>query len=264
MFVLTENDKKNYKSIILLNELINSNKSYRTILNGDDQLLEPLFIDLMANDCVSIVGQNYKATNKGHEIFSNFMKRYQEYLKMYDVFSFVDLEKGEFAFSHYFDFNTDQEWDKFKVDKRFNDLRISVALFKKLNPAEVVFMSFINENRFDTTSTGWQMDLLSDSIWDLVNKICETAIKPEELGDNAMVDMITQGSEIALNLIKEEESKKAEITSSNSKLVSSDQLLFEEEQVIDYEYEDGYSYYEPYMDPYFVSAIWLTPLFFLK
>src|SRR6202012_3566476 len=102
------------------------------------------------------------------------MKRYTEYLKVYDVFSFVDLEKGEFAFARYYDFDSDEAWLSFTDNERFDDLRIAVAIFKKLDPAEIVFMSFINENRFDTTAAGRQIDLVSDNSWKEIEEICET------------------------------------------------------------------------------------------
>src|ERR1700712_1662312 len=206
--VLTEDNKKTYKAIILLNELINGTHKFQTVANGDDQVLEPLFIELMSKGYVTTQGINYVATDKGEDVFANFMQRYTEYLKVYDVFSFVDLEKGEFAFSRYFDFDSDETWDAFKNDERFDDLRIAVALFKKIDPAEIVFMSFINENRFDTQSDGWQMDLASDNTWGEIDAIVNTAIKPDEVGADAMEDMIRQGSDLMMDLLKEEQKQR--------------------------------------------------------
>src|ERR1700760_3179017 len=107
---LTEDNKKTFKAIILLNELINGDHKFKTIDNGDDSVLEPLFIELMSKGYVTTSGMNYQPTAKGEEVFDTFMKRYTEYLKVYDIFSFVDLEKGEFAFSSYYDFETDDAW----------------------------------------------------------------------------------------------------------------------------------------------------------
>jgi len=259
MFNLSETDKKNYKSIILLNELVNSSKPYRisSLLNDDNRLLEPLFVELMAQGYVTTSGQVYKATKKGEDVFNTFMKRYQEYLRLYDVFCFVDLGKGEFAFSKYFDFETDEQWDRYKnsLPPSYEDVRIAVSIFKKINPAEIVFMSFINENRFDTTSTGWQMDLLSDSIWNEIIAICDSAIKPEDLGVDVMVDMISQGAKLALDLIKMEDEKR------ETAVQYSDGDQDEYEEYVEEEYIPVYSYYEPYYDPYYVSDIWLLPLF---
>lgn len=255
---LTNNDRKNFESIILLNELVNNpNHEYKTVANGDDALLERLFVDLMAKDYVATSGMKFVITKKGKDTFDLFMKRYTEYLKVYDIFAYVDLTAAEFAFSKYYDFDTDQKWDRFKSDKRFEDVRIAVALFKKLNPAEIVFMSFINENRFDTKSTGWQLDLLSDSIWNEIEEICKTALKPEQLGDDAMVDMIKQGSEIMIDLMKEEERLKAEEKKQQPVPAGDDDYELVEETTTTY--DSGY--YTSYYDPYYISPFWLLPLF---
>jgi hypothetical protein len=246
MFI-TDDNKKTYKAIILLNEMVNGTHQFKTVDNGDDSVLEPLFVELMSKGYVTTSGIYYKITDKGQDVFDTFMKRYTEYLKVYDIYSFVDLEKGEFAFARYYDFDSDEAWADFVNDERFDDLRIAVALFKKLDPAEIVFMSFINENRFDTSSSGWQMDLMSDNDWKEIEEICKAAIKPEEVGDDAMEDMINQGSELMIKLIQEEQEQARQ-----SDDYDSTETIVEEETV---------EYYEPYYDPYYVSPIWLVPLF---
>jgi len=190
---------------------------------------------------------NYDITAKGKEVFDNFMQRYAEYLKVYDVFSFVDLEKGEFAFSRYFDFDTDDAWDNFKKDERFDDLRIAVAQFKKVNPADIVFMSFINENRFDTSSTGWQMDLVSSNTWSGIEAIIKTAIQSSDVAEDALIDMIKQGSDLMISLMEEEAKQKKEDEPNGGN---------QETEVY-----ETVEYYEPYYDPWYVSPIWLVPLF---
>ncbi|RKR83029.1 hypothetical protein BDD43_3229 [Mucilaginibacter gracilis] len=247
--VLTEDNKKTYKAIILLNELINGTHKFQTVSNGDDSVLEPLFIELMAKGYVTTAGVNYAPTDKGEDVFASFMQRYTEYLKVYDVFSFVDLEKGEFAFARYFDFDTDEQWDDFVNDERFDDLRIAVAIFKKIDPNEIVFMSFINENRFDTQSAGWQMDLVSDNTWAEIAAIVDTAIKPGEVGLDAMEDMIRQGTDLMMDLLKEEERQRQEDIQNNT-YDGGDTVVYETVE-----------YYEPYYDPWYVSPIWYVPLF---
>jgi len=244
---LTPDNKKTFRAIILLNEMINGTHQFQTIANDDDSVLEPLFIELMSKGYVQTSGMNYQVTAKGQEVFDTFMKRYTEYLKVYDIFSYVDLESGEFAFARYFDFTTDEAWADFTNNERFDDLRIAVAIFKKIDPAEIVFMSFINENRFDTATTGWQMDLVSDNDWDEIEDICKTAIKPEEVGEDAMVDMIGQGSELMIKLLEEEQQQ-----NQNNQGNTNGGDVVEEETV---------EYYQPYYDPYYVSPIWLLPLF---
>ncbi len=249
---LTAIDKNNFASIILLDELINKDRVFTTILSSEDKVLEPYLVALLSKGYLSVNGNKYQVTQSGNAAFDVFMKRYTEFLKMYDVYSFVDLEKGEFAFSKYFDFDTDQEWDNFKNNERFEDLRISVAMFKKLNPAEIVFMSFINENAFNTDATGWQIDLVDDAIWNEIEKVCETAIKPEDLGNDAMEDMIAQGAELLVNILKEE----AKRTQEEKQTINYNSTDVVEETVV-----EEYTHYEPYYDPFYVSPFWLVPLF---
>jgi hypothetical protein len=249
---LSDSDKKDFSAIILLDEIINKERVFTTILDEEDKVLEPLLISLLAKEYLTVNGTKYQATAKGEEAFELFMKRYTEFLKMYDIYSFVDLEKGEFAFSRYFDFDSDDEWNKYKSNDRFDDLRIAVALFKKLNPAEIVFMSFIDENVFDTQATGWQIDLVSNTIWDEIEHICATAIKPEDLGDDAMQDMIGQGAKLLTDLLKEEAKRQQEEQQNDSS--GGNQVV--EETVV-----EEYTYYEPYYDPFYVSPFWLVPLF---
>ncbi|MDB4920016.1 hypothetical protein [Mucilaginibacter sp.] len=248
--VLTNDNKKTFKAIILLNEMINGSHQFNSNASGDDSVLQSLFTDLVAKGYVITSGSNYQVSARGKGIFDTFMKRYTEYLKLYDVFSFVDLEKGEFAFDRYFDFDTDDAWVDFTNDDRFDDLRIAVAMFKKADPAEIVFMSFINENRFDTTAAGWQNELVSDNVWNEIEEICNTAIKPEDVGEDAMVDMINQGSELMIRLMEEEQKQNNNTNYGGGGTTTT--TVVEEETV---------EYYQPYYDPYYISPIWLVPLF---
>lgn len=252
---ITEDNKKTFRSIIILNEMIYGDRPFQTVDNGDDAILEPLFIDLMSKGYVQTSGLNYQITAKGREVFDTFMKRYTEYLRVYDIYAYVDLEKGEFAFSSYYDFDTDDAWYSFIDNERFDDLRIAVAIFKKLDPAEIVFMSFINENRFDATQPGWQIGLMDDTAWSEIEEICATAIKPEEVGEDAMVDMITQGSQLMMDLLKEEQERNQQENNNNA--VNNGNTTTYTETII----EEPIVYYEPYYDPFYVSPIWFAPLF---
>lgn len=247
---------KSYKGIILLNEIITNNRVFKTILNGDDKLLEPLFIDMVAQGYCNIIGDEYNVTDHGINVFNTFMKRYTEFLKLFDVYAFVDLQDGEFAFAKYFQFDNDAAWDAYKMDERFDDLRIAVSVYKKIDPFEIVFMSFINENRFDTTATGWQIDLLSDAVWIEIDDIVRSAIQPTDLGDESVIkDIIQQGSVLVVDLMKQELAyRKNELAHVDEGVVT----VIEEEIV---EYEEDIVYYESYYDPFYISPIWLAPLF---
>jgi len=262
---ITESDKKNFRSIVILNELQKEGRIFKTIFNGDDKILEPLFLQLMGVNAVAVKGDHYVITESGKKIYDLFMSKYFEYLKVYDVYGFIDLTAAEFAFARFFDFNTDAEWDAFKSNERFEDLRIAVALFKKINAAECVFMSFINEDRFDTAKTGWQVDLMADIIWDQIEAIIETAYKPEQLGEDAMVDLINQGSKIMIDLVKKEfenqKAEKARVAAEEAKIAAEQPVETVTTTVTEtiIEDDDDWVYYESYYDPYYVPLFWYDP-----
>lgn len=254
---VTETNKKNFRSILLLDELITHDRQFNTVAEPDDKILEPFFVELMAKGYVTTSGQKYIATAKGTEAHQVFNKRFQEYLRLFDIFSFVDLTKGEFAFAKFFDFDTDEDWDNYTNDPRFEDLRIAVAVFKKMDPAEIVFMSFINEKRIDTEATGWQMDLVTDTMWQEIENICTTALKPEQLGTPDVIeDIVRQGTDLMLDLLKKEQARQKE---EEEDMRAANNNGNQQETIVE-EYETV-EYYEPYYDPWYVSPLWLVPLF---
>lgn len=256
---INDTNKKNFRSILLLDEMITHNRQFKTVAEGSDKLLEPFFIDLMAKDYLTISGSYYTPTQKGKDAYELFNKRFQEYLRLYDIFSYVDLTAGEFAFARFFDFDSDEEWFNYVSDERFEDLRIAVAIAKKIDPAELVFMSFINENRFNTDAEGWQMDLASDAIWEQIENICKAALKPEQLGTPDVIeDIMKQGTALMLDLLEEEQNRKKEEEEEMRREGAYNNT--QQETVVE-EYETV-EYYQPYYrDPWYVSPLWLLPLF---
>ena len=237
--------------------MIAHGRQFKTVADPDDRVLEPIFIELMAKGYVTTSGSNYIPTAKGREAYEIFNKRFQEYLRLFDIFSFVDLTAGEFAFARFFDFDTDEEWDNFTNDERFEDLRIAVAVYKKMDPAEIVFMSFINEKRIDTEATGWQMDLVTDTLWQEIEDICTTALKPEQLGTPDVIeDIVRQGTDLMVSLMKEEQARQKE---EEEELRKENPNGYQQETIVE-EYET-IEYYEPYYNPWYVSPLWLVPLF---
>ena len=223
-----------------------------------------------------MVGPQFKVTSKGREVLQNFGKRYSEYLKIYDVFCAVDLTEGKFAFTEFFDFDTDEAWKEYLDHDNWEDVRIAVAEFKKLNPVEIVFMSFINENRFDLSRTGWQMDIVAGFIWEKIKKICNSALCVDQInqGDTTvMPDIIKQGAELSINLIKredeirkQEEEFQAKLDEENRANQAVEEEVIEETTYYSYPVDDywyGPSYYSPYYDPFYVSPLWVVPLVIL-
>ncbi|NCX95963.1 MAG: hypothetical protein EBX41_06060 [Chitinophagia bacterium] len=250
MQYINSTNKKNFTALFLLDEMIENGRQFELMPTGDDKLLEPLFIEMINKGYLKADGKYYAPTQKGTDAYEVFNKRFQEYLRLFDVFSYVDLTKGEFAFAKFFDFDNDEDWEQYSDDPRFEDLRLAVAIYKKADPAEIVFMSFLNEHRLDTETTGWQMDLLSDEMWNEIEEICQESIKPDQLGTPDVIeDIVRQGTALMIELLKEEK-----------KRIEAEGIDAEEEDMVIEEYETV-EYYQPYYDPFYISPFWLVPLF---
>ena len=265
---MDKNDIKTYKAIVLFREMLEKGRIFKINFNGNDAILEPLFIELYANKYVSIENGAYHVTEVGEDIYNTFMDKYREYLKVYDNFSKVDIGTGDFAFEKLYEYQ-DEVWDLYKSQERFVDVRIAVANFKKLNPFEIVFMSFINEDRFDLTKEGWQFDLYADTLWAEIEYIVNTAITIQQLGGPEVVEnIIRRGTEVMFELTKKEmELKKARLVElQNSVKVGEDESESEDEIVeitttITY-CEEDLVYYDSYYDPWYYSPFWVDPYFY--
>lgn len=213
-YTISEDQKKEFAGLYLLEYMINTPYSPPIFLQGNDQDLESVLEWLMAREFISIKQDaNYIPTEKGREELKSFMARYSEYLTMFDIFCAVDLESGEFAFEKWDQFDEDEQFQKYCHEERWDDLRVAVANYKGMNAVEIVFMNFINEHRFGRNESGWQFDLLLGSVWDEILDLCENAIQWRELGyedeqgavpaESVIEDIITQGTEIMLDLLGE-------------------------------------------------------------
>ncbi len=254
-FTISDSQRKEYASGFLLDLMINKGYQYSVVLEDADKDLERLFVYMMSKDYLTLDKKNnYTHTLKGMEKLENLKKRYEEYLAHFDLFCAVDLEAGEFAFEKIFELE-DEEWELYINDERFVDLRISVAWFKKINPSDFVFLSFLKEGQFDVSNSGWQFDILSGLIWEQIEEIIDTAIQIEELeymnedentisGMQVIEDVIRQGAQLSDKLYHEEEHLKHESG----------------EFPNDY-YDAGHgdyvvTTYENYYDPFYINPIW--------
>ncbi len=274
-FTITDKQKKQFAAAYLLNYMINTPKSFPVYLEGNEQDLEGLLEFMLDQGYVEIKNsEKYVPTEKGREVLVRFSKRYQDFLKNFDIFCAVDLEEGEFAFASMFDYIEDRgKWQKFLHQERWEDLRIAAALFKKLDPVEIVFMSFLNEGKYGHTKNGWEFDLLLGSVWDEIIEICNNALLVEDLGyeddegevsgEEVMEDILAQGAELNRELIE----KAAEYDEEDEELFDEDDY---DDDADDEHYVEtvvvervGYDVYDAYYDPFYVSPVWLVPLFLL-
>lgn len=236
--------KRQFIMAFLLDQMFS--RDFSVTLEGNDFFLEPYFIELLSLNYIEIKNNIYVVADKGQDFAENFTKKYNEFLKFYDIFCAVDLESGEFAFKRFYDFETDDEWKIYLNQDNWSDVRIAVCEFKKIDPIEIVFLSFLNEGRFDCDSNNnWQFDLLSEATWTEILSVCNTATT---LDDDVTEDIIKQGSAIVISNLKEEEVQRRIKEENNES----------QEVIEETEYVDDVVYYESYYyDPFYVSPCWL-------
>jgi hypothetical protein len=264
-YSITKEKREIYKGIIILNEMINNHRKFPIVGDSNIDMLKTLLTSMSAKELVEIKNNEFVPTEKGRENLLNFYKKFWESIKIFQIFSAVDLTNGTFAYSDYW--NMDE--DKFLAyinQSNFDDVRIAVAEFKKIDPIELVFMDFLSKNTIDVSSDDWAFQIMSDLVWSEIIEICENAIHVEELEEgDAIINIIKQGSELAIDLIKqedellkqakEEDAKNAEIEANQN--VNNNQDYYVEEVVEEY-YEPDYYY--GYYDPFYISPIWLMVL----
>ena len=267
VYALNDEQKKQFAGAYLLNVMINTPRSFPVLLEGNEEDLEPVLEWLLMKEYIEIRNQErYVPNEKGREVLKRFLARYTEYLKVFDIYCAVDLQTGEFAFASYLDFEDNASWKNFLNDDRWDDIRLAVAEFKKLDPVEIAFMSFLNEDRFGRDETGWQFDLLLGNIWDKIILICNTAIRWEDLGyedekgsvsaEDVITDIIKQGSALMIKLLEREEKLRKEQPEESEEFDDDNGEDHVVEKVV--VEEQPINYYYSYYNPFYVSPLWLA------
>lgn len=179
----SDEQKLRFAGIFLLEFMINRPQIFQLWLEREDADLEPILEWLLVKEWIEIrEAKEYIPTQASRDVLQRFMERYARFIYFFDVFSGVDLAAGTFAFERYFDILDEQKWLAYLHDERFEDLRIAIAEHLGIDAVEIVFMSFIREDRFGRNAAGWQFDLLLGSIWDEILAVCNEAIDVSELG----------------------------------------------------------------------------------
>jgi hypothetical protein len=225
-----EENRKQFAAAYVLDKMVNRGLRVPVMLEGVEQDLEPVLEYMFMKDLVEIRdNERYVPTARGKKELERFAGRYREFLANFDVFCAVDLAEGVFAFARYFDFDDDRQWRDYIQAERWDDLRVAVAEYKQLDPVEIVFMSFLQENRFGETEAGWQFDLLLGSVWDEILEICNTAISVNDLsyrdedgvavsGEAVIRDVISQGAELNAELrVRERKLRSAQGSGTNGR-----------------------------------------------
>lgn len=206
-WVVSDEQKLRFAGLYLLEYMINRPEIFALWLENNDADLEPVLEWLLTRGWVEIREQKeYVPSQAGREIITRFLDRYARFVYFFDVFSAVDLAAGEFAFARFFAFDSQEEWLEHLNQERFEDLRVAVAEYLDIDAVEIVFMSFIREDRFGRDAAGWQFDLLLGTVWDEILEICNEAIDVSELGyeadgeeipgERVLEDILAQGAEL--------------------------------------------------------------------
>lgn len=262
-YSVTEEQKKRFAGIYLLEYIINTPHAFSVFLDDNDQDLEPVLEWLMMKGYIQILeGEKYIPTPEGRKELLSFMQRYSEFLTLFDIFSAVDLETGEFAFARYFEFDENADWKKFLNDDRWEDLRVAVANFKGMDAVEIVFMSFISEKRFGRDKSGWQFDLLLGSVWDDILDVCNSALQWQQLGyededgqvkaEDVIVQIVEEGTDIMLGLLDEEERRGEYDAFSDSDGEADDEYFVDRVDMP----RCGVDDLQNYRDPYYRGSAW--------
>ena len=206
--MISKESKLKFASIYLLERIINKPETFSIYLDSSEEDLDPILNYLLSHSWIEIKKENtnemfYAPTLSGRSTLEQFLYKYQNFIRHFDIYAAVDLEKGEFALSHYDSFidKENKKWVNYLKQDRWEDLRLTVCEYKEINLIEVVFMSFLSEGKFGwSEKTGWQFDLLLGSIWKDIFNIVENSIKINELayeevsGEDVIEDVILQGA----------------------------------------------------------------------
>jgi len=317
-YTLSPEQQQRFADIYLLRRMINGPQTFSVNLQGDDTFLEPILTRLANKGWVTINTRTaeYVSTQAGREPLQKFEQRYYDYLKVYDFpYNTVDLTYGDFGYTYansfgakiglikllredrwrpYMDqflpFVAVKTWDQKACDSAFGiflnlepweDLRIAVAEYKGLDPLEIVFMSFLNEGRFDQPQQSWQFDLHSGWFFQEVERVANKAIHRDQViaegatSDEIMQNVICAGTDLMMQMILIEadiqeqyatrqaitETQQSSVQPQAQTVVTTETYV---EEVVSYvpvvPIYYSRDYYNAYLiDPFYVAPIWVDP-----
>jgi len=163
------------------------------LVEKDEEVIEPL-LKFMEERSILTVGEDnfYQPTKKGRELYCQLVEQLETYIIHFDVFAYVDLEKGEFG---------DAKEDLLEGNQ-WSDLRVAVAEFKEINPFRVVFLAMLSEEKF-YENTDWKFDLGLGTLFDEFEQIVKDQLGIDDLsyedqdgivsGEDVIMDVIEQG-----------------------------------------------------------------------
>lgn len=183
-YQLSEDQKNIFTKLVILD---NMNAGYfkpSLILTNNDELLEDVLSEMLADGYLKIEASGYYITSKGKEELRVLETKLDTYRGFYKIFSAIDTGKGEIAYGAYYDFSDDDAFIEYINQERFEDLRIAVAILKGINPFEMVFLEMLDDGRFEANEyNNWQLELFTGDIWEEMEDIVNTALKAADLAE---------------------------------------------------------------------------------
>ena len=256
-YLIDDEKKQQFAGIVTLNYLYESQRQLARPLQGNDALLQGTLSWLEGRGHVDgSDSEFYRLTTSGSDAVACYRAHYREFLRTFDIYAFVDLEEAEFAFERFFEFDEEEAWEEYIEQECWDDLRIAVAELKKIDPVEIVFLSFVTEGLFDDTDN-WQRDLLDDELWTEVQELCNCSVAIEDLGYQDPEDGKVEGVEVLQDIIREGAELNLELKALEEEL-SGDEPMGEDDRDADEEEIDAETYFLPYYEPYYVAPIWET------
>ncbi len=252
--VIDADKKQQFAGIVTLNYLMEEGGSLSLPLAGDDAALEPTLSWLVERGHVTVRGEQYAMCPSGLDAVRIFQARFREFVRIFDIYAFVDLVEAEFAYEKFFEFKAEHEWDDYIEQENWADLRIAVAEFKGLDPLEIVFLSFVNEGLFDEAAN-WQRDIHDDELWHEVQELCNCSVAIEDLSFEDEDEGAVDGREVLQEIVIEGAEMNLELKALEEELSENDPDYEadrdENDVAIDVE-----AYYTPYIQPDYLGAVW--------
>lgn len=221
MYKVDQKNQNLYTSLALLWLMIQDRTSFSVTMDEfeGEEYLEPYLIWLLSKGYIQEAKAKdesirYIASEKGRKVIENYVAKYREYLRDFDIFCAVDLANGKFAYTSINDYDFDdpdqsEAWDVFCNDKRFEDMTIAVTLFKGLDPIEIQFIKSMNEGSFfKEEDQYWNLSV--GTAFKEIEAIVNSNLKPADLSDDEaesktiMEKLIRAGLEEAKRLRAEE------------------------------------------------------------
>ena len=168
------------------------------LIETDDEGLESFLNFMETRGTINVEKDNYyMVTDNGHEVYQDLVKQLQAYVMHFEIYAYVDLERGIFG---------DPESDLLEGEK-WHDLRVAVAEYKGIDPYRVVFLAMLSAEKF-YENPDWKFDLSMGTLFQEMEQLVMEQLHVDDLGysdsngqvsgEEAIQDIIKQGSELVL------------------------------------------------------------------